>query len=96
MAMTSSSVGSPSQMRTSTVPNSGCGRTSHHTSRIDSIAFAFTSVVISRWNSPQLSSRYGSPAFGRFSNTLTRQDVSPVSRLLKNGELAESASRCGR
>ena len=27
----------PSQMRSSTVPKFGCGRMSHHTSRIDSI-----------------------------------------------------------
>ena len=31
--MTSSRVGSPSQMRTSTVPKLGWGRMSHHTSR---------------------------------------------------------------
>ncbi len=34
----SSSVGSPSQMRSSTVPKPGCGRMSHHTSRIVSMA----------------------------------------------------------
>ena len=44
-------------MRTSMVPKLGCGRTSHQISRIDSIALALTSVIISRWNSAQLRSR---------------------------------------
>ena len=94
--MTSSNVGRPSQIRTSMVPKLGCGRTSHQISRIDSIALALTRVIINRWNSAQLSRRYGSPAVGRLSKILLRQDARPVSAPLKNGELAESASKCGR
>ena len=96
MAMTSFKVGRPSQMRTSMVPKSGCGRMSHQISRTDSIARALTSVIISRWNSAQFRKRYGSPAVGRLSKILTRHDASPVSASAKNGELADSDRRCGR
>ena len=95
MAMMSSSVGSPSQVRTSTVPNSGCGRTSHQISRTASMARALTSVIISRWNSAQFSRRYGNPAVGRLSKIFTRHDASPVSSPSKYGELADNASRWG-
>ena len=49
----SSSVGSPSQMRSSTVPKPGCGRMSHHTSRIDSIVCEEIRVSMYSSNSSQ-------------------------------------------
>jgi len=48
---TSLMVGSPSQMRNSIVPKSGWGRMSHHTSRMELMAFAETSVSMKSSNS---------------------------------------------
>jgi hypothetical protein len=50
---------------------------------------------MNRWNCPQLSIRYGSPAVGSDSNTLLRVDASPVSRPCQYGELVDSARKCG-
>jgi hypothetical protein len=48
-------VGMPSQIRSSIVPKPGCGRMSHHTSRMLRIVPAPMSVRMKRWNSPQFS-----------------------------------------
>ncbi|MCW3038091.1 MAG: hypothetical protein JWM17_3403 [Actinobacteria bacterium] len=53
MAATSLSVGKPSQIRSSTVPKSGWGRTSHHTSRMVSMERAATRVDMNSSNSLQ-------------------------------------------
>ena len=57
----SSSDGSPSQMRSSTVPKFGCGRMSHHTSRTDSIALDASRMSMYFSNSFQPDSWYGRP-----------------------------------
>jgi hypothetical protein len=46
-------VATPSQIRSSTVPKSGCGRMSHHTSRMDEMAPAEISVAMKASNSGQ-------------------------------------------
>src|SRR5262249_46901795 len=90
-AQTSSSVGSPSQIRTSTVPYRGCGRTSHQTSRIDWIAWLDSSPPMYRSKSGQLVRWSGSPAVGSASKTLLRYDASPVSWPTQYGLEADSA-----
>src|SRR5919112_3215165 len=87
--------GSPSQMRSSTVPKSGWGRMSHHTSRIEVMAFDDTSVVISCSNSLQPASWYGSPAVGSASNTFERLEDRPVSLPFQNGLEADRARKWG-
>jgi hypothetical protein len=62
------------------VPNPGCGRMSHHTSRILRIVPAPINVRMNRWNCPQFSMKYGRPAVGNDSKIFERVDASPVSR----------------
>src|SRR3990170_6559920 len=95
MAHNSSIVGMPSQMRNSSVPNPGCGRMSHQTSRMLRIVPAPIKVRMNLWNWPQLSSWYGSPAVGSDSNTFERTEARPVSRPCQNGDEDDSAKKCG-
>ena len=88
-------VGRPSQIRSSTVPKFGCGRMSHQISRIELMARASISVLMSSENSVQLSSICGTPAVGSPSNTLERDDASPVSRPFHQGLDADSARKWG-
>ena len=46
--------------------------------------------------SAQLENVSGMLVRGNLSKTLQRYDFSPVLRPIQNGELADSASRCGR
>ena len=78
-ASTSSIVWMASHIRSSTVPKSGWGRTSHHTSRMEVMAPAVSSVPMKAWKSTQSSSWGGRPAVGRPSNTLVRTEASAVS-----------------
>ena len=76
---TSRRVGMPSQMRSSTVPKPGWGRMSHQTSRMVAMVRAVISVSMKLSNWFQPASCHGGPAVGRPSNTLLRQEASPVS-----------------
>ncbi len=82
-------------MRSSTVPKSGWGRMSHQISRIEVMALAETSVVISCSNSLHPASWYGSPAVGRASNTFERLDDRPVSLPCQKGLEADRARKWG-
>ena len=85
-----------SQIRNSSVPKVGCGRRSHQIFLPLSMQCSSTSVfdVLSyslhdwKWS--------GMPVRGKRRNTVVRNDFSPVSRPIQNGELVDSASRCGR
>ena len=83
-------------MRTSSVEKNGCGRTSHQIR----LALSMQLVRISRLTrfskSAQLVNVSGMLVRGNLSNTLQRYDLSPVFIPSQNGELVESASRCGR
>src|SRR5918992_1311211 len=68
---------------------------SHHTSLMLRIVPAPIKVRMKRWNCPQLSIAYGSPAVGRDSNTLDRVDARPVSRPCQKGLEEDSARKCG-
>ena len=59
-------------MRSSTVPKFGCGRMSHHTSRIDSIACEAIRMSMYFSNSSHPESWYGSPAVGSASKIFER------------------------
>src|SRR6202167_207531 len=85
----------PSQTRISTVPNPGCGRMSHHTSRIVLMVYDEMSVSISCSNCGQPLRIQGGPAVGRPSNTFDRHDAMPVSWPIQYGLDAESARKCG-
>src|SRR6184192_852455 len=94
-AATSLMVGMPSQMRNSMVPKSGCGRMSHHTSRMELMALAETSVSMKSSNCDQPESWYGSPAVGRASKTFERLDARPVSCPIQYGLEADRARKWG-
>src|SRR2546423_15492852 len=85
----------PSQMRNSTVPKVGCGRMSHHTSRIDSMALAETSVSMKSSNSDHPASWYGRPAVGRDSKTLERLEARPGSWAIQDGSADDRAGKVG-
>ncbi len=73
-------VGMPSHIRSSTVPKSGCGRMSHHTSRIVVMRAGGDQRLHERARTrPSRSSGSGRPAVGRPSKTLLRLDARPVS-----------------
>src|SRR6202035_4975566 len=82
---TSRSVGIPSHTRISTVPKLGCGRMSHHTSRIVLMVCDEISVSISCSNCGQPLRSQGGPAVGRPSNTFERHDDIPVSSPMQYG-----------
>src|ERR1700682_1043779 len=85
----------PSQTRISTVPKAGCGRMSHHTSRIVLIVCDEINVSMSCSNCGQPLRLHGGPAVGRPSKTLERHDAMPVSCPIQNGLDADSARKCG-
>ena len=85
-----------SQIRTSTVPNCMCGRTSHQISRVVRMNPVSTMWPISQRYSLQLRISGGRPAAGSPSMTLTRCECSPVARPFQNGLLAERARSVGR
>ena len=85
-----------SQMRTSTVPNLWCGRTSHQISRIVLMKPVSIMWFTSQTYSLQLRISVGSPAVGRPSMIFERCEWRPVLRPSQNGLLTESASSVGR
>ena len=89
-------VGMPSQIRSSTVPKSGWGRMSHHTSRIELMARAEMSVVMNSSNSAQTENCWGRPAVGSASKTFDRLEARPVSLPIQYGLEADRARRWGR
>src|SRR5688500_13236275 len=85
-----------SQIRTSRVEKNGCGRTSHQIFLALSMLLVLTSRLTKLSKSAQLVKVSGMLVRGNLSNTLQRYDFNPVFRPIQNGELADSASRCGR
>src|SRR5579872_866168 len=96
MASVSSTRIGRSQMRTSSVEKNGCGRTSHQIFFALSMHFVRMSRLVKFSYSDQLANVSGMFVRGNLSKTLQRYDLSPVSIPSQNGELAESASKCGR
>ena len=93
---TSCRVGTPSNILISTVPKSGCGRTSHHTSLMLRMVPARSSVSMYSSNSLQSASKCGGPAVGNPPKMTALLDASPVSCPPQNGLDAVSARKCGR
>src|SRR3984893_6621428 len=85
----------PSHTRISTVPKPGCGRMSHHTSRIVLMVSEEINVSITCSNCGQPLNSHGGPAVGRPSNTLDRHDAMPVSCPIQYGLDADRARKCG-
>src|SRR5215471_18990189 len=85
-----------SQTRISSVPNVGCGRASHQIFLALSMQLVRTSRSTKFSKSAQESNVSGMLVRGNRSNTLQRYDLRPVFMPIQNGELQESASRCGR
>ena len=77
-AVISCIVGMPSHIRSSTVPNPGCGRMSHQTSRTVEMLPARINASRNRSNSPQPLNCGGSPAVGITSKTFVRALARPV------------------
>src|SRR3954471_18268756 len=96
MATASSTLVVTSHMRNSRVPNVGCGRTSHQIFLPLSIQFSFTSRFRKFSYALHDSNCSGTPVRGKRRNTVVRNDFNPVLRPIQNGELVESASKCGR
>src|SRR5467141_3280646 len=96
MATASSTRVETSNKRNSSVPNVGCGRTSHQIFFPLSMQFSFTrrprkfsyALHDANWS--------GTPVRGNRRNTVVRNDFKPVFLPIQNGELVESARRCGR
>src|ERR1051325_7033665 len=85
-----------SHIRNSSVPNVGCGRTSHQIFFPVSMQLSFTSKFTKFSYSLHDSNCSGIPVRGNLRNTVVRNDFNPVFRPIQNGELVESASKCGR
>src|SRR6201999_1126458 len=85
-----------SHMRNSSVPNVGCGRTSHQIFLPLSIEFNFTSRFTKFSYALHDSKSSGTPVRGNRRNAVVRNDLRPVLRPIQKGELVESASRCGK
>src|SRR5271167_2652776 len=92
----SSTLVATSNMRNSRVPNAGCGRTSHQIFLPLSMQFSFTSRFTKFSYALHDSNVSGIPVRGKRRNTVVRNDFRPVFLPIQNGELVESASRCGR
>src|SRR3954451_7883217 len=84
-----------SQMRNSSVPNVGCGRMSHQIFFASSMQCNSTSRLTYDSYSPHEPKWSGMPVRGKRRKMVVRNDLSPVSRPIQNGELVESASRWG-
>src|SRR6202040_4272797 len=96
MATASSTLVVTSHMRNSSVPKVGCGRTSHQIFLPLSMQFSLTSRFTKFSYALQDSNCSGTPVRGNLRNTVVRNDLSPVLRPIQNGELVDSARRCGR
>src|ERR1700730_13759068 len=96
MATASSTFVVTSHIRNSSVPNVGCGRTSHQIFFPVSMEFSFTSRFTKFSYALHDSNCSGTPVRGNLRNTVVRKDFSPVLRPIQNGELVDSAKRCGR
>src|SRR6202040_2327238 len=96
MATASSTLVVTSHMRNSSVPNVGCGRTSHQIFFPVSMQFSFTKRLVKFSYALQDSNCSGTPVRGNLRKTVVRNDLSPVLRPIQNGELVDSARRCGR
>src|SRR5579864_8575747 len=96
MATASSTLVVTSHIRNSSVPNVGCGRTSHQIFFPLSMQLSFTSRLRKFSYALHDSNCSGTPVRGKRRNTVVRKDFSPVLRPIQNGELVESARRCGR
>src|SRR5215470_18516091 len=95
MAQASSTLVVQSHMRNSSVPKVGCGRTSHQIFFPVSMQFSLTRRLTKFSYALQDSNCSGTPVRGNRRKTVVRNDFSPVLRPIQNGELVESASRCG-
>src|ERR1700743_1123265 len=96
IAMASSGFVATSHIRNSSVPNVGCGRTSHQIFLPLSIEFNFTSRFTKFSYALHDSNSSGTPVRGKRRNTVVRNDFNPVLRPIQNRELVERGSRCGR
>src|SRR5256885_444133 len=85
-----------SHIRNSSVPNVGCGRTSHQIFLPVSMQFNFTNRLTKFSYALHDSNSSGTPVRGNRRKTVVRNDFRPVLRPIQNGELVESASRCGK
>ena len=85
-----------SQTRTSSVVKNGCGRTSHQIFFALSMQLVRTSRLTKFSKSAHDVNVSGMFVRGKRSKTLQRYDFRPVFMPIQNGELVESASRCGR
>src|SRR5215470_1219582 len=92
MAHASSTFVVQSHMRNSSVPNVGCGRTSHQIFLPLSIQFSRTSRFTKFSYALHDSKCSGTPVRGNLRNTVVRKDFSPVFRPIQNGELVERDS----
>src|SRR5262249_34721667 len=82
-----------SHMRNSSVPNVGCGRTSHQIFLPLSMQLSLTSRLMKFSYADHDSNCSGTPVRGNLRKTVVRNDFSPVFRPIQNGELVESASK---
>src|SRR6185369_3468090 len=89
MATASSTLVVTSHMRNSSVPNVGCGRTSHQIFLPLSMQFRRTSKLTKFSYSLQDWNISGTPVRGNLRNTVVRNDFNPVLRPIQNGELVE-------
>src|SRR5687768_3995611 len=96
MASVSSARIGKSQIRTSCVEKKGCGRMYHQNRLALSIELVLMRSLTKPSKSAQLANMSGMFVRGNLSNTFVRYDFSPVFMPSQNGELVESARRCGR
>src|SRR5437879_12378908 len=96
IATASSTLVATSHMRNSSVPNVGCGRTSHQIFLPLSIQLSLTNKLRKFSYALHDSNCSGTPVRGKRRNTVVRKDFKPVLRPIQKGELVDSASRCGR
>src|SRR4029077_6189828 len=85
-----------SNIRNSSVPNVGCGRTSHQIFLPLSMQFSLTSRFTKFSYALQDSNCPGIPVRGKRRKTVVRKDLRPVFLPIQKGELVESERRCGR
>src|ERR1700730_11398720 len=85
-----------SNIRNSSVPNVGCGRTSHQIFFPVSMQFSLINKFTEFSYALHDSKISGMPVRGNRRNTVVRNDRSPVFLPIQKGELVESASRCGK
>src|SRR6266849_10910450 len=93
MATASSTRVETSNKRNSSVPNVGCGRTSHQIFLPLSMQFSLMRRLTKFSYALQDSNCSGTPVRGNRRNTVVRKDLKPVFLPIQNGELVESARR---